>query len=74
MYNEVMCVVCTPDKYVNDSLKSKCTNGKVLLALMSDKIKNLNQRWSQTRKSLDTPSSGHQRKTIILEQWFSLQG
>ena len=32
-----MCVVCTPDKYVNE-----CTNGKVLLALM-DKIKNLNQ-------------------------------
>ena len=31
-----MCVVCTPDKYVNDFLKSKCkifTNGKVLLAL-----------------------------------------
>ena len=31
-----MCVVCTPDKYVNDFLKSKSkdfTNGKVLLAL-----------------------------------------
>ena len=24
-YDEVMCVVCTPDKYVNDFLKSKCT-------------------------------------------------
>ena len=27
-----MCVVCTTDKYVNDFLKSKCANGKVLPA------------------------------------------
>ena len=33
--DEAMCVVCTPDKYANDFLKSKSkdfTNGKVLLA------------------------------------------
>ena len=29
-YDEVMCVACTSDKYI---LKSKCINGKVLLAL-----------------------------------------
>ena len=64
--------MCTPDLYVKDFFKSKCVNGKVLLALNSDKIKNLNQRWSQTRKSLDTPGSG--RKNFILEKWFPLQG
>ena len=44
--DEVMCVVCTPDKYVNDFLKSKSkdfTNGKVLLALNVGQDKNLNQ-------------------------------
>ncbi len=32
----VMCIVCTPDKYVNDFLTGKCkafSNGKVILAL-----------------------------------------
>ena len=38
-----MCVVCTSDKYVNDFLKTKCTNGKVLLALNVGQDKNLNQ-------------------------------
>ena len=35
-YEDVMCVVCTPDKYVNDFLTTKSkhfTNGKVILAL-----------------------------------------
>ena len=74
-YDEVMCVVCTTDKYVNDFFKSKCAiMVKFFQLIMSDKIKNLNQRWSQTRKSLDTPSSGRQRKPIILEKWFPLQG
>ena len=39
-----MCVVCTPDKYVKDFLKSKCTNGKVLLALNVGEDKKLHSQ------------------------------
>ena len=56
-----MCVVCTPDKYVNDFLKSKCADGKVLLALnvgqdqksksvMESDKENIGHSWQWTSK------------------------
>ena len=62
-YDEA-CVVCTPDNYVNDFLKSKFSNAKVLLAFnVRQDQKSKSVLMESTRKSLDTPSSGRQRKT-----------